>query len=72
MIERMLTGGGLAIGESYKALENGKTITVRSIGPNFQRSSNTSQTGDVASRDQAKGQTHGPKCQPKSPKSSDE
>ncbi len=72
MIERMLTGGGLAIGESYKALENGKTITVRSIGPYFERASNTSQTGDVASRDQAKAQPHGPKCQPKSSNASDE
>jgi hypothetical protein len=37
MIERMLTGGGVSVGESYEAQENGKTITVRSIGPVFRR-----------------------------------
>ena len=33
MIERMLASGGVIIGESYEVQENGKTLTVRSIGP---------------------------------------
>lgn len=33
MIERMLASGGITVGESYEVQENGKTITVRSIGP---------------------------------------
>lgn len=33
MIERMLASGGVTVGESYEVQENGKTVTVRSIGP---------------------------------------
>ncbi|GAA5510502.1 hypothetical protein [Novipirellula caenicola] len=38
MIERMLASGGITVGESYEMQENGKTITVRSIGPFRERS----------------------------------
>ena len=38
MIERMLASGGVTVGESYEVQENGKTVTVRSIGPIRERS----------------------------------
>lgn len=38
MIERMLASGGVTVGESYEIKENGKIVTVRSIGPARDRS----------------------------------
>ena len=33
MIERMIQGGKVSVGEAYQVIENGQSITVRSIGP---------------------------------------
>lgn len=72
MIERMLTGGGVSVGESYEAQENGKTIIVRSIGPTFQRLGKAPQLVDVIRKDHAKVHVHELNSQSKGSKSREE